>query len=86
MQKEIILQIPKGADSGEVVKIEGEAGEGEGAAGDLYIRLQVKPHPIFTRRGNNIYCQKEITITQALLGGRVENIPGLDGNFAIQIP
>lgn len=55
-------------------------------AGDLYVRLQVKPHPTFTRRGSDIYVKKEITITQALLGGRVENIPGLDGNFTIQIP
>ncbi len=55
-------------------------------AGDLYVRLQVEPHPIFTRRGSDIYVEKEITITQAMLGGTVDNIPGLDGNFAIQIP
>ena len=46
----------------------------------------MKPHPIFIRQGSGIYCQKEITVTQALLGGRVENIPGLEGNLSIQIP
>jgi molecular chaperone DnaJ len=88
LKKEIVFQIPRGADTGETVRIEreGEASEEGGAAGDLYVRLQVKPHPIFTRRGSDIYCQKEITVTQALLGGRIENIPGLDGNFTIQIP
>ena len=86
-QKEILFQIPRGADTGETIRIdgEGEASEEGGPAGDLYIRLQVKPHSVFTRQGSNIYCQKEITITQALLGGRIENIPGLEGNFSIQI-
>ena len=88
VQKEIVFQIPKGADTGEVIKIEGEgeAGGKSGPAGDLYIRLQIKPHPIFTRKGSDIYCQKEITLTQAMLGEIVKNIPGLDGNFTIQIP
>ena len=88
VQEEIVFQIPKGADTGEVVKIEGkgEASEESGPAGDLYLRLQVKPHPVFIRCGSDIYCQKEITITQALLGGRIDNIPGLEGNFSIQIP
>ncbi|MCK4353657.1 MAG: hypothetical protein KAW83_00250 [Dehalococcoidia bacterium] len=35
-------------------------------AGDLYIRLHVTPHPIFTRKGSDIYVEKEITITQAM--------------------
>jgi len=55
-------------------------------AGDLYIRLQVTPHPIFTRKGSDIYVEKEITITHAMLGEKVENMPGLDGDFTIPIP
>lgn len=88
VQKEIVFHILKGVDTGETIRIEGEgeASEEGGIAGDLYVRLQVKPHPTFTRRGSDIYVKKEITITQAMLGGTVDNIPGLDGNFAIQIP
>lgn len=88
IQKEVVFQIPKGADSGETIRIEGEgeASEKGGIAGDLYVRLQVKPHPTFTRRGSDIYVKKEVTIIQAMLGGKVENVPGLDGNFTIQIP
>jgi len=88
IQKEVVFQIPKGADSGETIRIEGEgeASEEVGIACDLYVKLQVKPHPTFTRRGSDIYVKKEITITQAMLGGTADNIPGLDGNFAIQIP
>ena len=88
VQKEIVFHIPRGADTGETIRIEGEgeASEEGGMAGDLYVSLQVKPHPIFKRKGSDIYVEKKITITQAMLGGKVENIPGLDGNFAIQIP
>ena len=88
IQKEIVFEIPRGADTGKTVRIEGEGEPSEGGepAGDLYIRLLVKPHPVFTRRGSDIYVEKEITITQALLGERVENVPALEGNFAIQIP
>ena len=61
MQKEIIFQIPRGADDGESIKIEGEGepgGEG-GPTGNLYIRLQIKPHPIFGRRGSDIYVKRK---------------------------
>ncbi|MDI6815324.1 MAG: DnaJ C-terminal domain-containing protein, partial [Dehalococcoidales bacterium] len=88
LQKEITIQVPKGADTGHTIKVEGEGEPGTdgGGAGDLYIRLRVKDHPVFERRGSNIYVTKEITITQALLGGTVYMVPGLDGNLSIQIP
>ncbi len=88
VKKEIEVEIPRGADTGEIVRIEREGGASAkgGPAGDLYVRLQVKPHPIFTRRGSNIYVEREITITQAILGRTVENVPALDGMCAIQIP
>lgn len=88
LQKEITIQIPKGADTGHTIIVEGEGepGSNGGAAGDLYIRLQVKDHPIFKRRGSDIYVTKEITITQALLGGRIYGVPALGQDIDIQIP
>ncbi len=55
-------------------------------AGDLYIKLQVKKHPLFERKGSDIYVEKEISLTQALLGGTVWGIPGLEGSLSLQIP
>ncbi|MDD5501483.1 MAG: molecular chaperone DnaJ [Candidatus Omnitrophica bacterium] len=88
IERDITVQIPKGADTGHMIKVEGEgeAGSGRGEAGDLYIKLCVKEHPIFERRKSDIYVKKEITVTQALLGGKVYGIPGLEGDIAIQIP
>jgi molecular chaperone DnaJ len=88
IKREITVQIPKGADTGHMIKVknEGEAGSGRGEAGDLYIKLHIKEHPVFERRKNDIYVKKEITVTQALLGGKVYGVPGLEGDIVIQIP
>ena len=87
-ERQIIVQIPKGADTGHTVRVEGEgeAGSGRSEAGDLYIRLHVKEHPLFERRGSDIFVKKEVTVTQALLGGKVYGVPGLTGDIVIQIP
>jgi molecular chaperone DnaJ len=88
LQKEISVNIPKGASSGQtiVIKGEGEAGEDGGIAGDLYIELNIKDHPMFKKKGDDIYVTKKVTITQALLGGKIYGIPSLNGSLAIEIP
>jgi len=88
VQKEIRVQIPRGANSGETIKVEGEGEPGKdgGVAGDLYIRLHVKDHPILERRGADLYLKKEIPFTQAILGGKIYGIPGLDGELSLEIP
>jgi len=87
LEREISVQIPRGADTGHTIKVEGEgeASSGRGEAGDLYIKLRVKEHPLFERQGSDIYVKKEITVTQALLGGKVYGVPSLSGNIMIQI-
>jgi len=88
VEREFTIQIPKGTDSGHILRIEGEgeAGEDGSAAGDLYVRLRVKSHPVFKRRGDDIYVEKEITLTKALLGGRIYDVPGIDVKFTLEIP
>jgi len=73
------FQIPRGTDTGDTIKIEREreVSEEGGLAGGLYIGLQVKPHPIFTRRGSDIHAEKGITIIQGMLGRGVKNVPTL---------
>ncbi len=85
--KEIQIEVPKGADDGYVIKIrgEGEPGRNGAAPGDLYIVLRLKKHPNFERRGNDLYTTKEISFTQAALGDRVE-VTGLYGPVWINIP
>ncbi len=87
-EREVLVRIPRGADSGHTLKVsgEGEPGSGRGMAGDLYIKLKVKKHPLFERKGSDIYVEKEISLTQAILGGTVRGVPGLEGELSLQVP
>ncbi len=79
-QPKIKVKIPAGIDDGQTVVLrgEGEPGEKGGVKGDLYITIKLKKHSIYTRQGNNVYCDIPITITQAALGAELE-IPMVDG-------
>lgn len=83
--KEILVNIPAGADTGYRIRVEGEGEEGDDAPGDLYIVLDVERHPIFERHGSDVYLQKEISFTTASLGGQID-VPGLDGALSLDVP
>ncbi len=67
------LKIPKGTPDGLMLRFKGKgnAGLNGGEYGDLYIQIEVKPHSIFERRGNDIYLKKDIDIVTAVLGGEI---------------
>ena len=79
-RERIKVFIPAGVDSGQTLKVpgKGEAGKRGGRCGDLYLKIFIKPHPIFERRGDDLYLSKEIPFSVAVLGGTVE-IPTLEG-------
>ena len=79
-KEEVKVKIPPGVDTGSKIKAEGKghAGKFGGPSGDLIITIKVKPHPIFERRGNNLYVDAYIKITEAILGAEIE-VPTLDG-------
>ncbi len=85
--RKLNLKIPPGMDSEARLRIpgEGEVGEKGGGRGDLYVHVAVKPHPVFERRGVEIYCEVLIPFTTAALGG-VASIPTLEGNIDLKIP
>ena len=85
-KKEVSVYIPKGADTGYRIRVEGEGELGEDGAGDLYVILKVKPHPLFERRGDDIYVIKEVDLAQAALGGEIDDVPGLEGNLKVHLP
>ncbi len=87
-ERKISVKIPAGVEDGTRLKIrgEGEAGRNGGPNGDLYIFINVRKHSFFDRRGNDVYCEVPITITQAVLGGEIE-VPTIDGKkVKIKIP
>jgi molecular chaperone DnaJ len=81
------VRIPPGVDTGSRVRIpgKGNAGIGGGGPGDLYIVTEVEPHPVYERKGDNIYVKVPVTVTEAALGARVE-VPTIDGPTTIKIP
>ncbi|MFZ4702710.1 MAG: molecular chaperone DnaJ [Candidatus Methylumidiphilus sp.] len=85
--KTLSVKIPPGVDTGDRIRLggEGEAGEAGGPPGDLYVQVNVKEHPIFTRDGANLYCEVPISFPVACLGGELE-VPTLDGKVALKIP
>src|SRR5436305_1018692 len=85
--KKVRVNIPAGVDSGSQIRLtgEGEVGPRGGAAGDLYIVIQVKPHPVLKRNGTDIVYELPLSVAQAALGDTVE-IPTVDGPERIEIP
>ncbi|WP_294912229.1 molecular chaperone DnaJ [Tatumella sp. UBA2305] len=85
--KTLSVKIPAGVDTGDRIRLsgEGEAGEQGAPAGDLYVQVSVKKHPIFEREDNNLYCEVPINFAMAALGGEIE-VPTLDGRVKLKIP
>lgn len=78
--EDINVKIPPGISSGKKLRLPGKglAGFNGGPNGDLFLNINVMPHPIFARDGNDLYIEKTIKFTQAALGTTID-IPTLDG-------
>ncbi|MFH1875167.1 MAG: DnaJ C-terminal domain-containing protein [Pseudomonadota bacterium] len=83
----ITVKIPAGVDNGSKVRVsgKGQPGFGGGQAGDLYLHIQVAPHPEFWREAADIYTEVPITIYDAVLGASVE-VPTIEGHAKMKIP
>jgi len=81
------VRIPPGVDTGSRVRVpgKGNAGIQGGPPGDLFIVTEVEPHPVFERKGDNLYVKLPVTISEAALGAKVE-VPTIDGMSTIKIP
>ena len=85
-QRKITINIPAGVDNGQAIPLRGQghAGTNGGPAGDLYIRISVKPHKQFTRKGYDLYLDVPITYAQAALGDEID-VPTLEGTVKYTI-
>lgn len=84
--KRLALKIPAGVETGSRLRL---AGKGEGAPqggrpGDLYVILHVRPHQLFQRQGNDLFCEVPISLELAALGGEI-SVPTLEGWTKIKI-
>lgn len=86
-QKTLSVKVPPGVDTGDRIRLsgQGEAGGNGGPAGDLYVQVNIREHPIFTRDGKDLYCEVPISFADAALGADIE-VPTLDGRVNLKVP
>src|ERR1051325_1617005 len=86
-QDTVRVNIPPGAETGKRIRVPGKGGSGVrgGPSGDLYITPRVRPHPIFTREGNDLTMELPITIGEALSGATIE-VPTPAGAVKVKVP
>ncbi len=86
-RRALSVSVPAGVDTGMRLRLagEGEAGRRGGQRGDLYVFVHIKPHPVFERRGRDLYCAIPLSMAQAALGDEVD-VPSLDGAQRHPVP
>jgi curved DNA-binding protein len=80
--EEINIKIPAGINTGKKLRLSGKGAHGidGGPPGDLYLNINILPHPIFARDGSDLYIEKSIKYSQAVLGTTID-VPTLDGSM-----
>ena len=86
-RKTLSVKVPPGVDNDNRIRLsgEGQAGAGGAPPGDLYVRMRVADHPIFSRTGQDLRCDVPLSFADAALGGEIE-VPTLDGRVKIKVP
>lgn len=81
------VKIPRGVNDSSRIRVagEGEAGHTGGPKGDLYLLVKVSPHPVFTRKEDDLYADVPVPLLTAILGGEVE-VPAVKSRVALKIP
>ena len=81
------VRIPAGIKDGARVRVagEGEPGSNGGSAGDLFLRVRLRPHPIFERRGDDLHAKVAVPVTTAVLGGEAQ-VPTVTGSVRLKVP
>jgi DnaJ-class molecular chaperone len=85
--QKINVKIPPGVKTGSKIRLagKGDPGPNHGPSGDLYIEVTVRPHPFFTREGDDIYLSLPLALDEAVFGAQVE-VPTIDGSIKMKIP
>ena len=85
--RSVDVRIPAGVKDGSRVRAagEGESGANGGASGDLYLRVRIKPHPVFERKGTDLHAKVAVPVTTAVLGGEAQ-VPTITGSVRLKIP
>lgn len=83
--KTIDINIPKGTNDGDKLRLREQGMPAPGGAGDAIIEIHVEPHPFFARKDNDIHLETPVSLPEAVLGANIR-VPTLDGYVAIKVP
>jgi DnaJ-class molecular chaperone len=85
--RSIDVRIPAGVKDGSRVRAagEGEPGSNGGASGDLFLRVRIRPHPVFERKGDDLYTKVALPVATAVLGGEAQ-VPTITGSVRLKVP
>ena len=85
--RRLSVKIPAGVRDAQRIRLAGQGGPGQhgGPAGDLYLRVRIRPHPLFTRDGDDLRMELPVALHEAVLGGEV-TVPTLKGRVSLRIP
>jgi len=83
----VTVTIPKGVDDGTKLRVAGQGNPGVngGPAGDLFLIVKMKPHPLFERKGDSLYVELPVTFAEAALGADVQ-VPTMTGKVTMKLP
>ena len=85
-RKRLEVKIPPGVDDGSRIRIAGEGAPGRGGEpGDHYLITRLRPHRVFVRKGDDLYCEVPTTFAEAALGAEVE-VASLNGKVKLKVP
>jgi molecular chaperone DnaJ len=86
-RRSVVVRVPAGAEDGTTLRVpgEGEAGQYGGPRGDLYVVVHLARHPVFHRKGHDLYADLKVSMVQAALGDEVE-VPTLEGPERLTLP
>lgn len=86
-RKTFTVTIPAGVDTGSRIRLPGagNAGDRGGGNGDLFVQIAVRKHDVFTREGNDLFCEVPISFVTAALGGTIQ-VPTITGKTDLPIP
>ena len=85
--EEISVKIPRGIPEGKKLRLAGKGMEGKkgGSPGDLYLQINIREHPFFTRDGDDLMVEKEISFSEAVMGTAFE-VPTIEGTKRVKVP
>lgn len=79
------VNIPKGAQDGQILRLKGQGAQGRSGPGDALIEIGIRPHPLYRREGDVLHMDLPISVPDAVLGGKVD-APTPDGPVALTVP